>query len=153
MDETTALSIGREWLSAVRASDVRLGALADTLQRIDAQPDTQALTADRRQLALLAGNELWIVTLDADTEDVTTVKVERVELSAERVRVSLTESHGVRDFDRPVISHTWLFEFEGGPELRFEAIKEPHRYGEKGDNPAVVFGWRLAEATGWTTPS
>lgn len=128
MDENTAFSIGREWLSAVRASDERLGALADTLPRIDPEPEVRALTADRRQLALLAGNELWIVTLDTETEDVTTVKIERVDLGAERVQVSLTESHGIRDFDRPEITYTWLFEFEGRPELRFEAIKEPYRY-------------------------
>jgi hypothetical protein len=35
----------------------------------------------------------------------------------------------------------------------FEAGGEPHHYGQKTDNPAVVFGWRLAEALDWTPPS
>jgi hypothetical protein len=152
MEENTAFTIGREWLRT-RASTERLGALADTLQRIAIEPEAHAVTADDR-LALLVRKELWIVTIDLETTDVTAVTIERVDLSAKRMRLRLTESHGVSGHDRPEISYTWHLELgDERAALRFEVLGEPYRYGQRSGSPAVVFGWRLAQVLGWTAPT
>jgi hypothetical protein len=149
MDESTALSIGREWLSKVRASEDRLPVIRDTLQRITVQPETHALATDNR-LALLAEKELWIVTIALTfEEDVTEVKIERFDLDADRVRLSLTETHWFH-FETRYITYTWRVELDVVPELQFE-VKEPYRLGQESDDPVVAFGWRLAEVVGWTT--
>jgi hypothetical protein len=51
------------------------------------------------------------------------------------------------------VSYSWRLWLHTGDELVSEAGGEPHHYGQKTDNPAVVFGWRLAEALDWTPPS
>ena len=93
MDENTAFRLGRDWLTRARASDDGLPVIASSLQRIAAQPSAHALAIDNR-LALLADQALWIVTITAAEDDVTTVEIERVELGAERVRVALTAPKG-----------------------------------------------------------
>jgi hypothetical protein len=75
-------------VAQTRASTERLGALADTLQRIAIEPEAHAVTAEDR-LALLVRKELWIVTIDLETTDVTAVTIERVDLSAKRMRLRL----------------------------------------------------------------
>jgi hypothetical protein len=80
------------------------------------------------------------------------VGLERVELRDERVFASLTETHRAADFKTPQIACVWRFEFETLPDIHFE-VQEPYRYGHERHDPNVVFGWRLAEATGWSKPN
>jgi hypothetical protein len=108
-----------------------------------------ALTADKR-LALLSHRELWIATVgDDDGKEVTAVEMQRLDLDSETARVSLTETHYGKWDERAEIAYAWRFSFDGSLELRFEA-REPYKQGVQSEDPAVVFGWRLAEKIGWT---
>ena len=152
MDEHTAFDIGREWLRRIGASEERLPVVADAFQRIAAQPEAHAWATDQR-LALLATKALWIATLSFKAEDdVTRVKIERVDLGDPRIRPSLTETHDVH-WDRPnVITYTWRFDLDRINALTFES-SEDYVHGQESDDPTLAFGWHLAEETGWTRPS
>jgi hypothetical protein len=80
------------------------------------------------------------------------MQVERIDVSRDRVRPSLSEKHYM-DFDRPRISYAWRVESDviSAP-LEFQAT-EPFTYLQESDSPGLALWWRLAEATGWNKPT
>jgi hypothetical protein len=149
MEENTALYIARQWLRHLRASAEWAGAIAGTFQRVLPEPEA---IADDDRLAVLAEDAIYVITGDAETEDVTKLQVECVHVSAQRVRPSLSETHDSTDFGRPQTTYVWRLELDGiSTPLDFKA-SEPLIHGRESDNPALAFWWRVAEAAGWTKP-
>jgi hypothetical protein len=152
MDRQTAETIAKKWLAKTRKSDERLPALTDSLQVIG-HADVYEWTTDGR-LALLAGKELWIVVVDLETEDVSEVTVRNVNLSTTEAQLSLTQTYDL-DIEKREVTHRWQLEFDGIPtplEFRDTTGYQPDP-DLKPHNPTLDFGWRVAEAVGWTKPS
>jgi hypothetical protein len=102
-----------------------------------------------QNLLLTDSKELYVVTIDFDGS-ASSVKIERIDLTADGIRLSYTETHEGKEGVRAV----FIWRVDAEPErrpLEFRAHGQYQR-GElsarDSDKPTLAFGWQLAEATG-----
>ena len=94
MDEHDPSSIAQARLVKANQSSEWLDRVANTLQRVVAQPEAHGYTTDNR-LVLLAKQNLWIITGDFSTAADLNLGIQAVQLAEEPARGSLIEAHNL----------------------------------------------------------